>query len=234
MSQLNNYRLSVGTILHTRYSSSIDLLNGEGATSSFGDCDPLQQALYSDGFLNRLDADLFHGFQGLLHVPHWARGAALVRLVPLLIFMHGRGEAGHDVAQLHHPSACGPLHNLSMGRAHPLLQKKFIVAAPQVAVETAANITSSQIVAFARDVIDHVEGLRQESYGRLTIDRSRIFISGHSMGGRKAIEVLASPEGRDFFAAVMLVGMYGPPLSTEVLQSVGRAPRLQTARDRPA
>lgn len=81
---------------------------------------------------------------------------------PLVIFLHGSGERGHDLAKV---KAYGPARDASAGRRFP-----FVLVAPQVPDGMAWDS-------------DALEALRADLVERLPIDPDRVLMTGLSMGG---------------------------------------------------
>ena len=81
---------------------------------------------------------------------------------PLLIFLHGSGERGVDLAQV---KAHGPPKYAAAGTAFP-----FVLVAPQIAEGTAWDS-------------DALEALRADLVARLPVDPDRVLLTGLSLGG---------------------------------------------------
>ena len=81
---------------------------------------------------------------------------------PLVLFLHGSGERGDDLARV---KAHGPGKYAAAGRSFP-----FVLVAPQVADGMAWDS-------------DALEALRAELVARLPIDPDRVLMTGLSMGG---------------------------------------------------
>jgi predicted peptidase len=81
---------------------------------------------------------------------------------PLLLFLHGSGERGHDLARV---KLHGPGKYATAGRRFP-----FILVAPQV----------PDGMAWDSDALD---ALRADLVARLPIDPNRVLMTGLSMGG---------------------------------------------------
>jgi len=82
---------------------------------------------------------------------------------PLVLFLHGSGEAGDDIEQV---KVSGPPKLAAAGRAYP-----FILASPQA---------RNRVERFDPLVLD---ALLDELLERLPIDQDRIYLTGLSMGG---------------------------------------------------
>ena len=81
---------------------------------------------------------------------------------PLLLFLHGSGERGHELARV---KIHGPGKYASAGRQFP-----FVLVAPQVPEGMAWDS-------------DALEALRADLVARLPIDPDRVLMTGLSMGG---------------------------------------------------
>ena len=81
---------------------------------------------------------------------------------PLLIFLHGSGERGNDLAKV---KAHGPPKYAVAGRNFP-----FVLVAPQVPEGMAWDS-------------DALEALRAHLVARLPVDADRVLLTGLSMGG---------------------------------------------------
>ncbi|MEM9752440.1 MAG: dienelactone hydrolase family protein [Planctomycetota bacterium] len=89
---------------------------------------------------------------------------------PLVIFLHGAGERGDDLAKL---EAHGPPKLLASGEAPEVLRKAFVLS-PQCPAE---RFWSSEIM------VEALDQLLAEVLDAHPIDRSRIYLTGLSMGG---------------------------------------------------
>ncbi|HOA75303.1 MAG TPA: prolyl oligopeptidase family serine peptidase [Phycisphaerae bacterium] len=111
---------------------------------------------------------------------------------PLVLFLHGAGESGHDLERV---KKHGPPRLVSEGKQFP-----FILVSPQT---------------------DH--GWRPEELGRLldsiesqyAVDRSRVYVTGLSMGGFGTWATVAAFPDR-FAAAVMICGGGDPKQASRV------------------
>lgn len=105
---------------------------------------------------------------------------------PLMIFLHGSGERGRDLARV---KAHGPPRYAAAGRSFP-----FVLVAPQA--DDGDSWHS-----------DAIEALRADLVGRLPIDADRVLITGMSMGGYGAWNyAVAYPEQLAAAAPVCGVG----------------------------
>ncbi|MBS0393872.1 MAG: dienelactone hydrolase family protein [Proteobacteria bacterium] len=99
----------------------------------------------------------------LLYLPAGFEAHGATRY-PLLIFLHGSGEAGDDLERL---KAHGPPRLVAEGRSYP-----FIIAAPQ----------STHGVPRGFDPLE-LDAMLDELMARLPVDPDRVYITGLSMGG---------------------------------------------------
>ena len=90
---------------------------------------------------------------------------------PLMIFLHGSGERGADLAKV---TANGPPQQAADGRAFP-----FILVAPQAERGTSWDS-------------DEIEALRAHLVETLPVDPDRVLVTGLSMGGYGAWNYAAS------------------------------------------
>jgi predicted peptidase len=98
----------------------------------------------------------------LLYLPPNYKAGARERF-PLLLFLHGFGERGHDLEKI---KVHGPFKEIAAGRQFP-----FIIVAPQMP-ETQTSWD-----------VDTLTGLLDEIEGKYRVDKSREYVSGISMGG---------------------------------------------------
>ncbi|KAJ1460067.1 Alpha/Beta hydrolase protein [Pelagophyceae sp. CCMP2097] len=129
-------------------------------------------------------------FAAFVHLPKQlkhARGSA-----PLLLFLHGAGESGRDLAGLLASGATGtPIVAIHDGTALKTLSEDFVTVAPQT-----HNGWQAETVDRFLDFL--LEQLPQ-------LDESKLYIAGHSMGGAGALRAAAG--GR--FAACVAVAPAG-------------------------
>lgn len=116
---------------------------------------------------------------------------------PLLVFLHGAGERGADLARV---GIHGPLKERREGRDLP-----FVVVAPQV--PTGRRWTVGRVAAALDAALAHYR-----------IDASRVYLTGLSMGGFGTWEAITQMPDR-FAAAVAICGG-GLPLGIEPAASV--------------
>lgn len=124
-----------------------------------------------------------------------ASGEAVVRLPegydadpdrawPLLLFLHGAGERGDDLALV---GVHGPLKERAAGRDLP-----FVIVAPQVPVGQ-------------RWTVGRVAAALDAALATYRIDASQVYLTGLSMGGYGTWEAIQRMPGR-FAAAVPICG----------------------------
>uniref|UniRef100_A0A7S4Q9T4 PET hydrolase/cutinase-like domain-containing protein n=1 Tax=Alexandrium monilatum TaxID=311494 RepID=A0A7S4Q9T4_9DINO len=131
-------------------------------------------------------------FEALVYEPP-GEGA----LWPLLLYLHGAGESGGALVEILSEGATGtPPVALSQGKAIPGLAERFVVVAPH-----AHRGWQPQAVSRFLDFL-----LSAES--KLSLDPSRLYVTGHSMGGYGALAAAASTRR---FAAVVPVAPSGAP-----------------------
>lgn len=103
---------------------------------------------------------------------------------PLVLMLHGAGERGADLNQL---KGNGLVYEVEQGRAFP-----FVLVAPQCPAEDWWS--SQQQVASLKALLDHLLETNQ-------IDRSRVYLTGLSMGGTGAWRL--AMEFPEYFAALL-------------------------------
>jgi len=113
---------------------------------------------------------------------------------PLLLFLHGAGERGEDLEKV---KAHGPPKLLASGRPTPCSQ--FIVVAPQCPTDQYWSVET---------LLALLDDLERE----LKVDRSRISVTGLSMGGY-GVWALVTSQPRRFAAAVPICGGGSPILA---------------------
>jgi predicted peptidase len=101
---------------------------------------------------------------------------------PLLLFLHGAGERGTDLAQV---KLHGPPKLIAAGKSFP-----FIVVSPQCPPRRS---WSSQVV--------ELSALLDDIVARYKVDRDRVYVTGLSMGGFGTWALAAYTPER--FAAIM-------------------------------
>lgn len=123
--------------------------------------------------------------RALIHEPE---GISEGTLAPLLLFLHGSGERGDDLARVKWWS---PFPYLEAG--HPL---PAYVAAPQCALDL-----------FWGDLLDELDRWLDDLLEQYPVDPDRVLLTGFSMGGFGAWQwALRCPER---FAALMPIGGNG-------------------------
>ena len=108
--------------------------------------------------------------------------------LPLLVFLHGRGEIGGDIANV---KIHGPLKAADSLDSFP-----FLVVAPHWPIDQ--RWQASSVLAVVDDVLR-----------RWPIDRDRIYITGFSLGGHGSWETAAARP--DLFAAVAPISGFADP-----------------------
>jgi predicted peptidase len=101
----------------------------------------------------------------LLYVPRGFDARSRSKRWPLLVFLHGSGEAGRDLQRL---LVNGPPKRIADGADFP-----FVVASPQSPIGLDHGTYDATMV----------DGLLDELVERLPIDRDRIYLTGLSIGG---------------------------------------------------
>lgn len=123
---------------------------------------------------------------------------------PLVLFLHGAGERGDDLALV---KKHGPPHLIDEGQALP-----FIVVSPQCPAET-----------WWSSHLDALDLLLKEMAASYSVDTSRVYLTGLSMGGYGTWH-LASQYPRRFAALAPICGggpwMAGFPDKVCVLRDV--------------
>jgi len=115
---------------------------------------------------------------------------------PLLLYLHGAGEQGGSLRDILSEGATGtPPVALTQGKALRVLATRFVVVAPH----TSHGWQPAQVSLF-------VDFLCSKK-AHLSLDRSRLYVTGHSMGGYGALA--AATTGR--FAAAVPVACAGAP-----------------------
>ena len=113
-------------------------------------------------------------FQALVWVPPDHTEQPL----PVLIHLHGAGEAGRNVWGILAQGQTGtPLVELHHGRAPAALAQRFCVVGPQ---SPSSRWDESKVASFAAHLVTH------PPVG-VTVDASRVYIAGHSNGASAAL-----------------------------------------------
>jgi len=137
-----------------------------------------------------------HGYEALAYEPP-AGGAPW----PLLLYLHGAGEQGGKLHEILSEGATGtPPVALSQGKAIPGLADHFAVVAPH----TSHGWRPRQVSKFLDFLLSAESGLH--------LDPSRLYVTGHSMGGSGALVAAAST--RRFAAAVPVAAAGAPPAAS--------------------
>ncbi len=106
---------------------------------------------------------------------HGYGGAEPERRWPLLVFLHGAGESGHNLDEMISIGATGcPPVELAHGSAATILRESFVVVSPQTARGWG---DAAAIAQFTGGLIASEE---------LAIDETRVYCTGVSMGGAGA------------------------------------------------
>jgi predicted peptidase len=117
--------------------------------------------------------------------------------VPLIVFLHGSGESGSDLEKV---KKWGPP---AIAEANP--DFPFMVVSPQAAEPNGWNITL-------------LKGMIDDVLARYNVDRSRVYLTGLSMGGYGAWELgMRYPE---YFAAIAPICGGGNPRNVGNLKNV--------------
>jgi len=120
---------------------------------------------------------------------------------PLILFLHGAGERGHDLTLLNKH----PLPKLLMGES----DLPFVVVSPQCPEDNWWPMMVDDLAVLLDDVMT-----------RYRIDPKRVYLTGLSMGGFGTWALAcAHPE---LFAAIAPIcgGIYGPTSAVQVLKDV--------------
>ena len=115
---------------------------------------------------------------------------------PLLLYLHGAGESGSNVADLISEGATGtPPVALEKGNAIDALSQ-FVVVAPQTSrgwapdeVWFSVSLRAVAAMAFRRRGVLYAQVAAFVKFlqGRLSLDPARLYVTGHSMGGSGAL-----------------------------------------------
>lgn len=122
----------------------------------------------------------------LLHLP---RDYDRARAFPLILFLHGSGERGNDLA---HIKRFGIPRMLEMRDDFP-----FIVVSPQCPAESDWGVLMDDLTA----LLDHITK-------NFAVDLARVYLTGLSMGGRGAYQLAFSAPHR--FAALVAISARRP------------------------
>jgi predicted peptidase len=117
--------------------------------------------------------------------------------VPLLIFLHGSGEAGDDLGQV---KAWGPPAMIDKGIDFP-----FLVLSPQAPQHQGWNVNL-------------LVGMLDDVMARYNVDRKRVYLTGLSMGGYGTWELATlAPE---YFAAIAPIAGGGDADEADRLKAI--------------
>lgn len=135
--------------------------------------------------------------------------------LPVLLYLHGMGQSGEDILKTVEPPATGsPPAELYHGRALKELADFFVMVAPQ----TNRGWQLQDIGKF----LDFLFGVWQDTL-EVHLDATRVYISGHSIGGTAALQAAAelrSLSGEPRFAAAIPVA----PSFLRSYDGLGRIP----------
>ncbi|WP_310469065.1 alpha/beta hydrolase-fold protein [Sphingomonas sp.] len=134
------------------------------------------------------------GYAYLLHLPP-SYAADRAALWPLLIFLHGSGERGDDLASV---KAHGPPKLADRDPSFP-----FVLVSPQLPRDQDWNAT-------------RLDALLDRTLATLRIDRARVYLTGLSLGGHASWRWAAARPTR--FAAVAPVAGIGDPATACALK----------------
>lgn len=124
----------------------------------------------------------------LLYLPKGYRSS---KTYPVLLFLHGIGERGHDLNKLY---KTGLPKNIKSGKHYP-----FIIIMPQCPNDGHYSKKGTKQFWWNKDPIVKVKNIIDEEVKNLSIDSSRIYVTGLSMGGFGTYKIIN--EYPDFFAA---------------------------------
>jgi predicted peptidase len=141
------------------------------------------------------------GYDYLLHLPVGYSDFGGKR--PLLIYLHGAGETGKDVRKLKQHD----LVHYAKGKI-PIKDFPFIVISP---ITTRHGWQPKQVIQLLNEILDD-EGKRWK------IDRSRIYLTGMSMGGFGTFHTAC--EFPERFTAIIPIAGGGEPEKAEQLKDV--------------
>jgi predicted peptidase len=144
-------------------------------------------------FAERVTIDVRTGY--LLYLPegYGTKGTKW----PLLLFLHGAGERGTDVELV---KRHGPPGLVEAGRKYP-----FILVSPQCPVDEYWSVPVLKAL---------LDGILE----RYSVDRSRIYLTGMSMGGNGAWRMAAAHP--DLFAAIAPICGWGDTTRVSVLKEI--------------
>ena len=139
--------------------------------------------------------------------------------VPVLLFLHGRGEAGVGL-----DGSRQPLHAVGNNEApiaSPAARERFAVVAPQAPTSVGANIWAGLLTPVA-ELLERARQLLGER------DDSRLFVCGFSQGAFAAVEYAGANAG----AVAAWVGVDAArrvPVERSLAASAARLPHLLLA-----
>lgn len=142
------------------------------------------------------EKEFAQGFRYLLLLPESYGKDPEVRW-PLLLFLHGGGERGNNLNKL---MKTGPLEYVSRGKKLP-----FIIVSPQITKEQYWGVDS------LKDFLD-------DMIKKYKVDKSRIYLTGLSLGGKATWETaIKYPE---MFAAIAPVSGWVKPYHVSNIRDV--------------
>jgi predicted peptidase len=121
------------------------------------------------------------------------------KLWPLVLFLHGAGERGDDLEKL---KAHGPPKLAAQGRRFP-----FIILAPLCPKDSWWNNEINNVI----ELLDEIES-------NYNVDRSRIYLTGISMGGYGVWGLAAEIPGR--LAAIAPICGGGDPANATLIKDI--------------
>ncbi len=116
--------------------------------------------------------------------------ASYHHLAPLMLFLHGAGESGHHLKQLLSEGATGTPPMLAFREAPQLA--RYVLAAPQTSGGWSGRTIRQQVVALVDELVANPA---------LSIDPSRVYLTGVSMGGAGVWSIAA--HAPQIFAAIV-------------------------------
>ena len=116
---------------------------------------------------------------------------------PVMVFLHGSGERGSDLEKV---KMHGPPKLIAAGKEFP-----FLVVSPQAPGGKGWDVET-------------LNGMLDEVMAKYSVDASRVYLTGLSMGGHGTWDWAASNPER--FAAIAPICGFGSPLSTRRLKNV--------------
>lgn len=137
-------------------------------------------------------------FDYLLYLP---KGYEAGGSWPLILFLHGAGERGHDLTLLNK----NPLPKLLVGES----DLPFVVVSPQCPEDNWWPM-----------MVDDLTVLLDDIMARYRIDPQRVYLTGLSMGGFGTWALACAHPERFAAIAPICGGIYGPTSAVQVLKDV--------------